>query len=161
MIKYILPCLAALLCSCASQRSKIERASTLLRANHGQLAPLCAEQFPIRERFISGKEIIKTDTLRLSGQTFPCPPILGKKTGFIRCPDSQKVTKVVTKTDTIERENTAQIAYLNNRLLNVQDRLTQTEESRDSLQKRFNTSKWLSLISTVILCFPFFLRRIR
>lgn len=105
-----------LLSSCASRQQK---AANFFRQNPNQLAEVCADLFPIRERVIPGALITKTDTTTLAGIILPCPPADGEKTVFISCPGTKKVTQVTTRTDTVIKENTARIAELSGRLFNT------------------------------------------
>jgi hypothetical protein len=157
-MKYILLSLLTLLFGCASQQTRIDRASRLLRANNGQLASLCAEQFPIRERFISGKEIIKADTISVAGIHVPCPALPDQEPVFVKCPDGKKIIKTVTKTDTIERENTAKIAYLSTKLEKEQDRRNIAEADRDKYRKRASIQSLISAFVTAVLIFSVFVR---
>lgn len=152
-MKYILLGLPILLFGCASRQAKIDRASKLLRANHIQLASLCAEQFPIRERFISGKEIVKTDTFSMAGAQMPCPSLPNQASVFVKCPDGQKVIKTVTKTDTIERENTARVAHLSNRLEKEQDQRNVAEMSLDKSRKKLAIQSLISAVLSVVIIF--------
>lgn len=105
-----------LLSSCASRQQK---AADFFHQNPNQLAEVCADLFPIKERIILGKETTKTDTVQQAGMLLPCPPADGKKTVFISCPGTKKVTQATTRTDTIIKENTARIAELSGRLFNT------------------------------------------
>jgi hypothetical protein len=157
-MKYILISLLTLLFGCASQQTKIDRASRLLRANNGQLASLCAEQFPIRERFISGKEIIKADTINVAGIHVPCPALPDQEPVFVKCPDGKKIIKTVYKTDTLERENTAKIVYLSTRLEKEQDRRNIAEASRDKYRKRAVIQSLMSACLSAMIIFYLIIR---
>lgn len=143
----------ALLYGCASQQTKIDRASKLLRANNSQLASLCAEQFPIRERFISGKEVIKADTISMTGTHVPCPSFPDRELFFVKCPDGKNIIKTVTKTDTLERENTAKVVDLSNRLEKEQDQRNIAETSRDKYRKRAAVQSLISACLSAIIVF--------
>jgi hypothetical protein len=104
--------LLSLLSSCASQQKQADGAYRFFRQHPAHLARLCADQFPVREHWIGGKEIIQTDTLHVAGEIVPCPPSNEDKTGFIRCPGSKTIIQKVLKTDTLVRENSARIAQL-------------------------------------------------
>ena len=146
MKRYISICLLALLCSCATQKTKTDRAINALRSNQAQLASLCAEQFPIKERVIVGKEIIKVDTIQLAGIEIPCPDSPDQKPVFVRCPDVKKITKTIFKTDTIERENTARIVSISNRLYQMEIQLKETENLRDKYKKKADTQSLFNAI---------------
>lgn len=143
--------------SCASQQKRIDQAYNLVRANNSRLANLCAEQFPVHERFIKGKEITKIDTIHVAGKTFLCPPS-GQKTALIRCPETKTIIKTVSKTDTIELENTARIVDLNNQLSIEREQRKYAEVSRDKYHRHLRISTWIGIISTALICLNAFLR---
>lgn len=122
-----------LLSACASRK---EKAAAFFRQNPGQIAVLCADAFPIKERLISGKEIIQMDTAKTAALLVPCPPHYGQKTAFISCPGSKVVTRKVFRTDTLIKENTARISYLS-------DQLLKSNYDRDRFQKRSNYMAYL------------------
>lgn len=99
--------------SCASKQ---ERAQKYLNQNPEYFAQLCAINFPVTEKLVPGKTIIDTVTIRIPGIEVPCPEYIDqngqKQQPKAKCPDVD--TKYITKfkTDTIYRENTANVIRL-------------------------------------------------
>lgn len=105
--------LSFVLFSCASKQ---ERAQKYLNQNPEYFAQLCAINFPVKEKLVPGKIIIDTVTVTIPGVEVPCPEYIDqngqKQQPKAKCPDVD--TKYITKfkTDTIYRENTANVIRL-------------------------------------------------
>lgn len=96
--------------------SKQERAGKFLNNNPEYFAQLCALNFPVQEKLVPGKTIVDTLKITLPGVEIPCPEYIDQNGQLqkpkAKCPDVE--TKYITKfqTDTIYRENTANVIRL-------------------------------------------------
>ncbi|MFN8406768.1 MAG: hypothetical protein U0X71_04735 [Sphingobacteriaceae bacterium] len=129
-----------LLSSCASQQKQADRAYRFFRQNPTNLAKLCADQYPVKEQWIAGKEIIQIDTIRLADEKVPCPTLGNQKTAFIRCPGAKTIVQKIHRTDTLFRENTARITDISNQL----------NETKMELAITKRRTKLLSLICATV-----------
>ncbi|HLV52172.1 MAG TPA: hypothetical protein VKY44_09485 [Flavobacterium sp.] len=131
--------------------SKQERAEKFLNENPSYFAQLCAINFPITEKIVPGKPVIDTVTVTLPGVEIPCPEYTDengqKQQPKIKCPDAE--TKYITKfkTDTIYKENTANVIRLQT------DNLVLKQQNKDLEDKKSNLNKMIlmwKLIATGI-----------
>lgn len=99
--------------SCASKQ---ERAQKYLNQNPEYFAQLCAINFPVKEEFIKGDPIHDTIEISIPGVEIPCPEYVDqngqKQQPKVKCPDSTIKTIKTTITNTITRENTANVIRL-------------------------------------------------
>lgn len=77
-IKYIIIFLIFIISSCAGAKKK--RAHRYFNENKKELAELCLERFPIKEKIVKGDTIRITDTLK----------VVDKIPVFVDCPDGTK-----------------------------------------------------------------------
>src|SRR5690554_190921 len=98
---------------CASKRERTEK---FLNENPDVFAQLCAINFPVTEKIVPGKVITDTITVVLPGVEIPCPEYIDqdgqKKQPVVKCPDVETNQISTHKTDTIYRENTANVIRL-------------------------------------------------
>jgi len=98
---------------CASKRERTEK---FLNENPDVFAQLCAINFPVTEKIVPGKIIIDTVTVVLPGIEIPCPEYTdqdgNKQKPTVKCPDVAIKHITEHKTDTIYRENTANVIRL-------------------------------------------------
>src|SRR5690606_4256873 len=138
----------AFLFGCASKQ---ERAETFLKENPSYFAQLCAINFPITEKIVPGRPAIDTATVTLPAVERPSPEFSDrngqKQQPKIKCPDAE--TKYITKfkTDTIYKENTANVIRLQT------DNLVLKQQNKDLEDKKSNLNKMIlmwKLIATGI-----------
>lgn len=100
--------------SCVSSK----KAANILE-RRGELAGICADKYPPKTEYKQGQTIVKSDTAYLPGDSIPCPPsIIGKDTVMVKvkCPDHRIIYDTITRTDTIQVENTTRVADLYGKL---------------------------------------------
>lgn len=126
--------------SCASKQ---ERAQKYLNQNPDYFAQLCAINFPVKEEFIKGDPIHDTIEITIPGVEIPCPEYVDqngqKQQPKVKCPDSKIKTIKTTITNTITRENTANVIRLkteNSKLAaEKQSLLSDNDELKSALKK--------------------------
>ncbi len=103
MKKLMLFILVLFITGCASQEKKHFKAQQFYLESKKELAVLCNSEFPSETIFIKGKEVIKTDTIFSNIVT-----TLECEDGKIKeCSKEKVIYKTITKTDTIQKSNTA------------------------------------------------------
>lgn len=123
--------------------SKQERTEKFLKQNPEYFAQMCAINFPITEKVIQGKTIVDTLKITIPGVEIPCPEYIDqngqKQQPKVKCPDAE--TKYINKfkTDTIYRENTANVIRLkteNSQLVNQNKSLfSENKELKATIRK--------------------------
>lgn len=145
-----------LLFSCKAQR-KIN-AEKYYEENQMDLAALCAVKFPVIPIFKPGETITKTDTVTLAGDSIPCPP---DSTGVIvKIPCNPKIITVhESRTDTIIKENTAQIAGFISDKAKLEGQKQVLLSQLEAHKKKSRDRLWIIIaVSTVLGLFIFFKR---
>lgn len=101
------------LVGCVSQQ---ERTDKFLKENPEYFAEKCAINFPVKEEFIAGDPIRDTIEIVIPGVEIPCPEYIDQDGQLhkpkVRCPDSTIKTIKTTITNTITKENTANVIRL-------------------------------------------------
>lgn len=95
-----------------------KKATDYMRAHPEVNAPVCADQFPVKDSLIKGDTVYRTDTL----ETFEVlyDTVLAEPNGAVdtvRITKTKIITNTRTITDTVIRENTARVSQLNNSLV--------------------------------------------
>jgi hypothetical protein len=86
----------------------------------------CSNRYPIKEKIVKGETIYYTDTIIEPGLIIQADPILLK----VKCPDSKTITKTITRTDTIIKENTAKLKALERDYNTIYIQLSKEQEKR-------------------------------
>lgn len=84
-----------------------------------ELAKICSFKFPVTEKYIPGKEIVKTDTITVIKKDLvyiDCEK-QENKGKLVKCPDCKEIVRYVEKIriDTIVKENTANVKVWENK----------------------------------------------
>ena len=82
-----------------------------------ELAQICADEYPVKETFIKGDSVVQYDTLWGQGDTDTLYQSV-KDTVFVtvtKTLPAKVITKVVSRTDTVVKENTALVKALQQR----------------------------------------------
>ena len=105
-----------LLSSCVTPKKAVDILSR--PKNEPQLAALCATKYPVRDSIIKGDSVIRFDTLwETFIDTLISEPQVITETRIV----PKTVTKWITRTDTIIRENTAKVSVLNSQIEKLKD----------------------------------------
>lgn len=142
---------------CNLQQKREDRAYRFFREHPAKLAELCANEYPPKDSISPGKEILITDTLKVPGDSIPCPPVPGQKPVFVKCPEQKTITNTRTKTDTIFRENTARVASLNAKLQEANTKLAICDNQFQEETKEKQKFKAFALVEGVLLLICAFL----
>lgn len=141
MYKFLL---VLLLTGCATQK----KADKFYKKHHDKLAELCADKFPVVEKFLPGDTVTNYDTLwglEIHTDTLVSEPQVIVQTKTVNVP--KIVTKTVTIHDTIIKENTAKIVNLQYDLVSSEVKLKAAIQRGDDYK-----SKYQNVISWLILC---------
>lgn len=137
--------------------SKKERAEKFLNQNPEYFAQLCAINFPVKEEFIKGDPIHDTIEITVPGVEIPCPEYIDqngqKQQPKVKCPDSTIKTIKTTITNTITRENTANVIRLkteNSRLAAERLSLLSDNDELASALKKWQIIA--AVVSFLLLC---------
>lgn len=119
------------LTSCAGMKKK--KAYRYFNENKKELAELCLDKFPIREKTIKGDTITITDTLK----------IIDKVPVFVDCPDGTKkecppketkyIERIRTVTDTIVKIDTREKYLLELEIQEKNDKINSLQKQRKAL----------------------------
>ena len=125
--------------------------------NEPVLSELCSTRFPIKETYIKGDSVVKYDTLwgLVTDTIVPDPQVLVYR-------DTVKVPKLVTKTvtirDTVVKENTAKVSFLNSQIEKLKEvNLKQSEmigsltTERDEYKSKFNKARLINWFLYVVI----------
>lgn len=125
--------------------------------NEPVLSELCAYRFPVKDSIIKGDSVIRFDTLwETYTDTIRTDPQV------IIYTDSIKVPKLVTKTiyvrDTIVRENTAKVAFLNSQIAELgksnrvlSEKNAEISQERDGYRSERNKARLINWILYVVI----------
>ena len=103
-----------LLSSCVTPKKAVDVLSR--PKNEPVLSELCAYRYPVRDSIIRGDSVIRFDTLwETYTDTLISEPQVITETKIV----PKSVTKWVTRTDTIVRENTAKVSVLGSQIENL------------------------------------------
>jgi hypothetical protein len=103
-----------LLTSCVTPKKAVDVLSR--PKNEPYLASICAEKYPVKDSIIKGDSIVRFDTLwETFTDTLISEPKVITETRIV----PKTVTKWITRTDTIIRENTAKVAVLGSQIENL------------------------------------------
>lgn len=110
-MKYLI-FIAVLLSACTTERKVVK----YLNENPKVSSLYCADKFPVKETFIKGKEIIKSDTVTTI-DTVITEHLVKGETVYIKSISKpcKSITKYISVTDTIVKENTTRVSYLSDR----------------------------------------------
>lgn len=143
--------------------SKQERTDKFLKENPEYFAEKCAINFPIKEEFIAGDPIRDTIEIVIPGVEIPCPEYIDHEGQLqkptVRCPDSAVKTIKTTITNTITKENTANVIRLkteNSELVAKNKALSEEISELNSITKKWKIISavvFLLLISSIYLHF--------
>lgn len=125
--------------------------------NEPVLSELCSTRFPIKETYIKGDSVVKYDTLwgLVTDTIVPDPQVLVYR-------DTVKVPKLVTKTvtirDTVVKENTAKVSFLNSQIAklfdlnrNLSEKNTELTQQRDEYKSQRNKARLINWILYVVI----------
>ncbi len=137
---------------CASKR---ERAEKFLKNNPEYFAQLCAINFPVAEKIVPGKPVYDTLTVYLPGKEIPCPEFVDqngqKQAPKVKCPESETKYITIHKTDTIYRENTANVIRLKTDLSKLQSEKEDLLSDNSKLNSKLK--KWQIIAAVVSFLF--------
>lgn len=108
----------------------------------------CATRYPIKEKIVKGETVYYTDTIIEPGLIIQADPILLK----VKCPDSKIITKTISRTDTIIKENTAEISLCkrekeasDTKYHNAEEKRLTAEETAQKYRRQRNAGYWFVL----------------
>lgn len=124
-------CIALALTSCAGMKKK--KAYRYFNENNKELAELCLERFPIKEKTVKGDTVTIIDTLK----------IIDKVPVFVDCPDGTKkecppketkyIERIRTVTDTIIKIDTREKYLLELEIQEKNDKINSLQKQRKAL----------------------------
>lgn len=94
---------------CSTFNKQKSKAEQFYQRYPNELARVCADAFPVKEKLIPGKETVKHDTTLVAGPEIKCPPAADGKQTTLHCPPTKNITHYVYRTDTLIKENTARV----------------------------------------------------
>ena len=160
LVVFLLTLVIALLSRCSpsrkaqrEERKDVKAVQRLL--SRGNLAAVCAENYPVKDSIIRGDTVLYYDTVLMDGDII-VDTVITKDTvriTTVKTLPSKTITKTVIKVDTVIRENTAKVQACDNDKRKLIDLLSvQKKESDDWKSKAKNRSliMW-GLIALIIL----------
>lgn len=151
MKKYLIVIL--LFASCNSLK-KAQKDVAKISVTHPEvLAAYCAEKFPVKETFLPGDTIIVTDTVQMIGNIITDTVISFDTVRIttIKTLPGQTITKIVHVTDTVVKENTAQLKVCELERGKVVDLLLKSNNESDKWQGKAKKRFWLIMALIVAL----------
>jgi hypothetical protein len=109
--------IAVILSGCATFEKQKSRAELFYRTYPNELAPICADAFPVKQIMLPGKAVVTHDTTIIPGPQLKCPPDAAGKTTTLNCPPNKTIRDAIYKTDTMVLENTARVDQYRQELL--------------------------------------------
>jgi len=151
LVIFVLLIIAGFLQGCSTLEKRINKAKVVARENPNSFASFCVESFPVKEKFIKGKDSIVIDTL-IQEKIVKVPVIIKGDTTYVdvKCPKATTVYKTVVRIDTVIKEDTAKLADLRQQI----DKSNKDYKEKDlSLQKalKSSTSRLYWIIGLAIL----------
>lgn len=127
-----------------------EKKATKYMQKHPEVsAKLCAETYPVKESVIV-RDSVHFDTLYVDGEpVFVRDTVYTKGDTVIKviekkCPQNQTIVKTINHDSIIVRENTAQIANLQNIINNLQSEINSRDETIAAQDATIKTkNKWI------------------
>lgn len=138
-------CLLILLCGCYT-RNKAQQQFARSTVTYPEIAAdYCGRTYPVRDSFIRGKDVMKTDTLWGDGETIVLrDTIRSRDTVFIKITNQlpgKVIERTYYRTDTIKIENTAALDLSRiemNKAINLaSDKTIEADKWRKIAKKRF------------------------
>lgn len=124
--------------SCVTER-KVEK---YLKKNPLFASEWCAEKYPVKEKFIKGKDSIIEKTVTVKGDSIPCPPNEKGEVVKVKCPDQKIVYQNVYRTDTVEKESTAKLSALQQLYNDLDKKYAIEKESRLEAENKAKKRLW-------------------
>lgn len=157
---FILVLLALCLTSCATLEKRISKAKVLAYEHPKEFAGFCSDAFPVKEKYIKGKDSLRIDTVT-EEKIVKVPVIIKGDTIYVdaKCPQSKVVTNTVYRTDTLVKENTAKITALEYSKSKIDTELTITKDKLTEAKKSANTRLWIligmagAIVALIVLLF--------
>lgn len=94
--------------------NKIAKAKDTFDNNKKEAAEYCADKFPVKTEYIKGDSVLVLDTLYVGENVFDTVTVETKDTVYrtiTKTLPAKVITKTITVTDTIVKENTAKAVY--------------------------------------------------
>ena len=142
-----------LLTSCVTPKKAVDVLSR--PKNEPVAAEFCAAKYPVRDSIIRGDSVIRFDTLwETYTDTLISEPQVITETRIV----PKTVTKWITRTDTIIRENTAKVSVLNSQIAklfdlnrNLSEKNTELTQQRDEYKSQRNKARLINWILYVVI----------
>lgn len=156
---FVFVCLALCLTSCATLEKRINKAKVLAYEHQKEFAGFCSDAFPMKEKYIKGKDSIITKTVTIKGDTIPCPPNENGEIVKVICPDVKYIDTGSVRVDTAYIENTAKITALEHSKNKIDTELTITKDKLTEANKSANTRLWIligmavAIVALIVLLF--------
>ena len=140
--------------SCVTER-KVEK---YLKKNPLFASEWCAEKYPVKEKFIKGKDSIIEKTVEVKGDSIPCPPNEKGEVVKVKCPDQKIVYQNVYRTDTVEKENTAKLDYYKLAIQDLNSKYILEKKDNEDNKSKSKNRLFIILIIAGILSLYIFLK---
>lgn len=122
-------------CSTAKRTArKIEKAKAVAIANPGAFAGICAVLFPVRDSLIKGDTVTRIDTVT-NIELVPDTVLVGDTVVITKTLPGKTITRTITVTDTIIKENTARVEAIRLQLNEATDKGMELSRENDQLKK--------------------------
>lgn len=129
--------------SCSTLEKRIGKAKVLAYEHPNEFASFCADKFPVKENVIKGKDSIRTDTV-VEEKIVRVPVVVKGDTVYVeaKCPKSNTVTRTVTRTDTVVKENTAKTIAMQLEMSKMNNELVKERTLREGAEKGSKSKNW-------------------
>lgn len=161
-LSLLLLCLILLGCNAQKQlEKKINKAKVVAYEYPSEFSEFCSKAFPIIPTYVKGKDSIIERTVTVKGDSIPCPENAKGEVMYVKCPDAKIQYKDVFRTDTIVKENTAKVVYLEAKVEATEDKLKESNQDIDKYKKRAETLLFWVISMGVLLLGSLYLHIIR
>lgn len=130
------------LSACNVQQRRLNKAIAVMRANTGELAKLCSEEFkPETLRVSKTDTLLTTDTVYSKVDSVPCPAVAPGKVVYVKCPPASVITKTIRLRDTVTITSPARERVITDSLIIYKERY---KDAKNTATKRGRTIWWLA-----------------
>ena len=150
--------IAGCLQSCSTLEKRIAKAKLVAVENPNSFASLCGQLFPVKEVFIKGKDSVRIDSVTKTN-TITVTRVIKGDTVYIDvdCPKEKVVTRTVIRTDTVVKENTANLKTLGVKYDELNTKYVKSEQSLSDAEKSAKNRIWWIVGLALVLAGSIFL----
>ena len=138
IILFITILLTLTLWSCASQTEKrYNKSLNIVRGDTDKFRDACDVAFPrVPTQYIKGDEIIRTDTIEVTGVVIECPePTKEIPKPTVQCPPTKIIDNSTHRTDTIKVADTLELSKLKSDIKVYEKYISELKDSNKDCEK--------------------------